>query len=192
MKNLSRSAFIAIAASGLVLGLTSCGSSQTSQASQTSQPSGSASGGSAQSSSLVTAPTSAPQASGNFGSVVTLPSGVAFTLNKLAVFTPTKFSSGQIDGETFNSFEITVKNGSKAPLDLGTLILAVKTTADNLCVDIFDGQVGLQGAPSNLVAVGGTTTFKWATSCPGKAGDPLNITLTTDGTTNVDVKGKLI
>lgn len=192
MKNLSRLALVAIATSSLVLGLTSCGGSQTSQASQTSQPSASASGSAAPSNSLINAPTAAPQASGSFGSVVTLPSGVAFTLNKQAVFTPTKFSSGQVDGQTFNSFEITVKNGSKTPLDLGTLILSVTTASDGICVDIFDGQVGLNGAPSNSVAVGGTTTFKWATSCPGKAGDPLNINLTTDGTTSVSVKGKLI
>lgn len=183
MKKLSRLALVAIATSGMALTLASCGNNQTS---------GKASGGSAGSSALVTAPTSAPQASGNFGAVVTLPSGIAFTLAKQAVFIPTKFSSGQIDGQRFNSFEITVKNGTSVGLDLGTLILTSTTTADAACVDIFDGQVGLQGAPSDLVATGGTTTFKWAVSCPGKAGEPLNITMTTDGITNVEVKGKLV
>lgn len=179
MKNRSRLALVAIATSGLALALASCGGGQTN---------GKAS---ANSSALATSAPTAAQASGDFGSVVTLPSGIAFTLNNQAVFTPTKFSSGQIDGQRFNSFEITVKNGTSAPLDLGTLILT-STAAAAGCVDIFDGQVGLQGAPADPVAVGGTTTFKWALSCPGKAGDPLTIAMTTDGTTNVEVKGKLV
>lgn len=183
MKNLSRLALIAIATSGLVLALTSCGGGTSG---------GQASGNSAQSSSLVTAPSVAAQASGSFGSVVTLPSHVAFTLDKLTVFIPTKFSSGQIDGQTFNSFDITVKNATTAPLDLGALILTSVTGTAGACVDIFDGQVGLQGAPSDPVAAGRTTMFKWAISCPGKAGDPLTISMTTDGVANVDVKGKLV
>ncbi len=180
MKNRSRLALVAIATSGLALTLASCGGGQTN---------GKAS---ADSSALATSAPTAAQASGDFGSVVTLPSGIAFTLNNQAVFTPTKFSSGQIDGQRFNSFEITVKNGTSAPLDLGTLILTSTASAGAGCVDIFDGQVGLQGAPSDLVAAGGTTTFKWALSCPGKAGDLLTIAMTTDGTTNVEVKGKLV
>ena len=183
MKNLSRMALVAIGISGLVLALASCGGGNSG---------GQAPGNSAQSSALVTAPSSAPQASGAFGSVVTLPSHVSFTLNKLAMFIPTKFSSGQIDGQTYNSFEITVKNATTAPLDLGALILTSVAGTTGDCVDIFDGQVGLQGAPSDPVAAGGTTMFKWAISCPGKSGDPLTISMTTDGVTNVQVTGKLI
>jgi hypothetical protein len=182
MKNISRLALIAIGTSGLILALASCGGGK----------SGGASGNSTQSSGLVTAPSSAPQASGNFGSVVTLPSHVTFTLDKLAVFVPTKFSSGQIDGQTYNSFDITVKNASAVPLDLGALILTSVAGTDGACVDIFDGQVGLQGAPSDPVAAGATSIFKWAISCPGKAGDPLTISLTADGVTTVEVKGKLV
>ncbi len=182
MKNFSRLALIAIGTAGVILVLASCGGGK----------SGGASGNSTQSSGLVTAPSSAPQASGNFGAVVSLPSHVSFTLNKLAVFIPTKFSAGQIDGQTYNSFDITVKNATAAPLDLGALILTSVAGTDGACVDIFDGQVGLQGAPSNPVAAGATSMFKWAISCPGKAGDRLNISLTTDGVTTVEVKGKLV
>ena len=182
MKNLSRLALIAIATAGVVLALASCGGGKSG---------GQASGNAAQSSGLVTAPSSAPQASGIFGSEVTLPSHVAFTLNKLAVFIPTKFSSGQIDGQTYNSFDITVKNATTAPLDLGALILTSVAGTTGDCVDIFDGQVGLQGAPSDPVAAGGTIMFKWAISCPGKAGEPLTISMTTDGVATVEVKGKL-
>ena len=183
MKNFSRLALIAIGTSSLVLALASCGGGKSG---------GQASGNSTQSSGLVTAPSSAPQASGAFGSMVTLPSHVSFTLNKLAVFIPTKFSAGQIDGQTYNSFDITVKNATAAPLDLGALILTSVSRTDGACVDIFDGQVGLQGAPSDPVAAGATSMFKWAISCPGKAGDPLTISLTTDGVTTVEVKGKLV
>lgn len=182
MKNFSRLALIAIGTAGVILVLASCGGGK----------SGGASGNSTQSSGLVTAPSSAPQASGNFGAVVSLPSHVSFTLNKLAVFIPTKFSAGQIDGQTYNSFDITVKNATAAPLDLGALILTSVAGTDGACVDIFDGQVGLQGAPSDPVAAGATSMFKWAISCPGKAGDPLTISLTTDGVTTVEVKGKLV
>jgi hypothetical protein len=180
MKRLSRLALVGVVMGGLALSLVACG--------------GSKSGGKAvtDSSSLITNTSAAPQASGSFGSVVTLPDKVAFTLDKLAVFVPTKFSAGQIDGQTFNSFEITVKNGSTTELDLSTLILTTTTVASGACVDIFDGQVGLGGAPSTPLAAGASTTFKWAVSCPGKSGDLLDISMTTDGTTNVDVKGKLV
>jgi hypothetical protein len=174
MKNLSRLALVAVTTAGLALGLAACGGGKTGGKASTD------------SSSLVTNTSAAPQASGSFGSVVTLPSKVAFTINKLAVFKPTSFSAGQIDGQTYNSFEIAVKNGSSAALDLSTLILTTTTVSDGACVDIFDGQVGLAGAPSEMVVVGGTATFKWAVSCPGKSGDPLTISMTTDGT-----KGKL-
>lgn len=181
MKKLSRLALIAIGTAGLILVLASCGGGK----------SGGTSGNSTQSSGLVTAPSTAPQASGNFGAVVTLPSHVTFTLDKLAVFIPTKFSSGQIDGQVFNSFDITVKNATTTPLDLGALILTSVAGTTGDCVDIFDGQVGLQGAPSDPVAAGATAMFKWAISCPGKAGDPLTISMTTDGVATVEVKGKL-
>ena len=182
MKKLPRLALIAIGTAGLILALAACGGAK----------SGGASGNSAQSSGLVTAPSSAPQASGNFGAEVTLPSHVVFTLDKLAVFIPTKFSAGQIDGQTYNSFDIKVKNATTAPLDLGALILTSVAGTSGDCVDIFDGQVGLQGAPSNPVAAGATSMFKWAISCPGKAGDPLTISMTTDGVATVEVKGKLV
>lgn len=183
MKKLPRLALIAIGTAGLILALASCGGGKSG---------GQASGNASKSSALVTAPSSAPQASGTFDSVVSLPNHVSFTLNKLAVFVPTKFSAGQIDGQTYNSFDITVKNASAAPVDLGALILTSVAGTDGACVDIFDGQVGLQGAPSDPVAAGATSMFKWAISCPGKAGDPLNISLTTDGVTTVEVKGKLV
>jgi len=181
MKNVSRLTLVALATGSLALALTSCGGS-----------SDKAAGGTSDASALVNTTTAAPQASGAFGSVVTLPDGTAFTLTKQAVFVPTKFSSGQVDGERFNSFDITVTNGTKDPLDLGILILTTTASDGQGCVDIFDDQNGLHGAPSDPVAPGGTLTFGWAVSCPGNVGDALNVTMTTDGTTNVEVKGKLV
>lgn len=178
MKKLSRITLTGVAAIVMVTTLAACGGGNSGAQTPSSAPT-----------------TSAPvvvQASGAFNSIVTLPSGVAFTLNKQAVFTPTKFSAGQIDGQRFNSFEITAKNGAKTPLDLSALILTATTVNAGACVDIFDGQIGISGSPSDPIAPGASITFKWALSCAGKAGDPLNISLTTDGVTNVDVKDKLI
>lgn len=183
MKHRSRPALVVLIAAGTALALAACGGGSSGAKGSPS---------SAQESSLVQNTTAKPQASGAFGSTVTLPSGVAVTLTNQAVFQTTKFSSGQIDGQKFNSFDITVKNGTTSSLDLGTLILTATAGAAGSCVDIFDGQVGIQGAPTDPVAAGASATFKWALSCPGKAGDPLDITMTTDGTTNVQVIGKLI
>jgi len=183
MKHPSRFTLVALAAAGAALTLAACGGGSSGAKGSPS---------SAQESSLVQNTSVKPQASGAFGSVVTLPSGVAVTLTNQALFQTTKFSSGQIDGQRYNSFDITVKNATAAPLDLGTLILTATAGAAGSCVDIFDGQVGIQGAPTDPIAAGASATFKWALSCPGKVGDPLNITMTTDGTTNVEVIGKLI
>ncbi|HUW78762.1 MAG TPA: hypothetical protein VMV52_08455 [Candidatus Nanopelagicaceae bacterium] len=180
MRSFSRFTLGAVAVTSLALGLAACGGG------------GGGAKATGDSSALVTNSKAAAQASGSFGSVVTLPDGTAFTLDKLAIFTPTGFSSGQIAGQTNNSFEISVKNGTSAALDLSALILTTTTSNGDACVDIFDGQVGLEGPPADPVAVGATATFKWAVSCPGKSGDPLDISMTTDGTTNVDVKGKLV
>lgn len=178
MKKLSRITLTGVAAIVMVTTLAACG--------------GGNSGAETPSSAPTTSAPAVAQASGAFGSVVTLPSGVAFTLNRQAVFIATKFSAGQIDGQRFNSFEITAKNGAKTPLDLSALILTATTVNAGACVDIFDGQIGISGSPSDPIVAGASTTFKWALSCVGKAGDLLDISLTTDGVTNVDVKGKLI
>ena len=63
------------------------------------------------------------QVKGGFDSPLTLPDGTSFTLSSPTSFTPGKFASGQIKGQKYLDFKISVTNGGKSPLDLSTLIV---------------------------------------------------------------------
>jgi hypothetical protein len=49
----------------------------------------------------------------------------------------------------------------------------------------------MEGAPTEPLAIGASTTFGWGLSCPGKAGDQFSVTLANAGVTFVKVEGKL-
>jgi len=70
------------------------------------------------------------------------------------------------------------------------LIVKGSTVAGE-CVDIFDGDNIMEGAPTEPLAIGASTTFGWGLSCPGKAGDQFSVTLANAGVTFVKVEGKL-
>jgi hypothetical protein len=140
--------------------------------------------------SLVAEVEEAPQASGGFDAPVVTPDKVSYTLSSPASFTPGKFASGMLPGQINERFNVTVENGSTAELDLATLIVKGSTTTGE-CVDIFDGDNQMEGAPTTPLAAGASANFSWGLSCPGKSGEDISVVLS-NGTINViEVTGKL-
>ena len=162
----------------LALSLTACGGSKSSSSSGKSDE------------TLVTQPTAQAQASGGFDNAITTPDKNSFTLSSPQAFTPGKFATGMVIGQTFNRFSVTVKNGGSQPLDLTALIVKGTTTGGE-CVDIFDGDNKMEGAPQEPLAAGTSLTFAWALSCAGKSGDDLTVTLFNGESALIEAKGKL-
>ena len=140
--------------------------------------------------SLVTEVEEAPQASGGFDAPVVTPDKVTYTLSSPANFTPGKFASGMLPGQINERFNLNVTNGSTAELDLATLIVKGSTTTGE-CVDIFDGDNQMEGAPTTPLAPGASAKFSWGLSCPGKNGEDISVLLSNAGVTLIEVTGKL-
>ncbi|NCZ56952.1 MAG: hypothetical protein EBY75_01220 [Actinobacteria bacterium] len=139
---------------------------------------------------LVNAVEEEAQAKGSFDTAVVTPDKNSFTVSSPAKFTPGKFAAGQLPGQINQRFNVSVSNGSGADLDLATLIVKGTTTAGE-CVDIFDGDAKMDGAPQTPLAAGASITFAWGLSCPGAAGDELTVVLTNNAVNIVEAKGKL-
>jgi len=140
--------------------------------------------------SLVTEVEEAPQASGGFDAPVVTPDKVTYTLSSPANFTPGKFASGMLPGQINERFNLSVTNGSAAELDLATLIVKGSTTTGE-CVDIFDGDNQMEGAPTTPLAAGASAKFSWGLSCPGKNGEDISVLLSNANVTLIEVTGKL-
>ena len=140
--------------------------------------------------SLVTEVEEAPQASGGFDAPVVTPDKVTYTLSSPANFTPGKFASGMLPGQINERFNLNVTNGSAAELDLATLIVKGSTTTGE-CVDIFDGDNQMEGAPTTPLATGASAKFSWGLSCPGKNGEDISVLLSNANVTLIEVTGKL-
>ena len=140
--------------------------------------------------SLVTEVEEAPQASGGFDAPVVTPDKVSYTLSSPANFTPGKFASGMLPGQSNERFDLNVTNGSAAELDLAILIVKGSTTTGE-CVDIFDGDNQMEGAPTTPLAAGASAKFSWGLSCPGKSGEDISVVLSNGSVTLIEVTGKL-
>jgi hypothetical protein len=139
---------------------------------------------------LVTTVEETPQASGGFDAPVVTPDKVSYTLSSPANFTPGKFASGMLPDQINERFNLSVTNGSAADLDLAILIVKGSTTTGD-CVDIFDGDSQMEGAPTTPLAPGASAKFSWGLSCPGKSGEDISVVLS-NGTVNlIEVTGKL-
>ena len=132
----------------------------------------------------------AAQASGGFDAPVVTPDKVSYTLSTPASFTPGKFASGMLPGQINERFNVTVQNGSAAELDLATLIVKGSTTTGD-CVDIFDGDNQMEGAPIEPLAPGASAKFSWGLSCAGKSGEDISVVLSNGVTNLIEVTGKL-
>jgi hypothetical protein len=161
----------------LALSLSACGGSKSTSSGKSDE-------------TLVTQPTAEAQASGGFDNAITTPDKNSFTLSSPAAYTPGKFATGMVIGQTFNRFTVTVKNGGTQPLDLTALIVK-GTTPGGECVDIFDGDNKMEGAPQEPLAAGTSLTFDWALSCAGKSGDVLTVVLFNGESALIEAKGKL-
>lgn len=168
-----------VVATALLIVLTSCGNKEV-------KPSLSAD----ESQALVESVESAPQATGGFDVPVNTPDKVSYTLSSPSNFTPGKFASGYLPGQLNQKFTVSISNNSPAELDLATLIV-IGSTAAGACVDIFDGDHVMEGAPTTPLSIGSSISFGWGLSCPGKAGDELSLILSNAGVNYVEVKGKL-
>lgn len=173
---ISKAALLSPVALLLLAGLTACG--------------GGSDATSADDQSLVVAEEEAPQATGGFGAPVVTPDKVSYTLSAPAHFTPGKFASGMLDGNLNERFDLSVVNNSGKELDLATLIITGSTTT-GACVDIFDGDNAMEGAPTTPLANGGTANFSWGLSCAGKSGEDITVRLSDGTTTLIEVVGKL-
>jgi hypothetical protein len=139
---------------------------------------------------LIEAPTQEVEATGGFNSPVKIASGVSFTLSEPIAFKPGKFAAGHLPGQKYQEFKVDITNGSTAPVALATLIVAGKT-ATGVCVDIFDGDNGMEGAPQDPLAAGKSISFNWGLSCEGKSGESLSLILPNEGVAIIEVSGKL-
>lgn len=173
---IKRAALLSPVALLLLAGLTACG--------------GSTEASSVDDQTLVEVEEEAPQATGGFGAPVVTPDKVSYTLSAPASFTPGKFASGMLPENLNERFDLTVVNNSGKDFDLATLIVAGATTA-GVCVDIFDGDNAMEGAPTTPLANGATANFSWGLSCPGKGGEDITVSLSDGTTTLIEVVGKL-
>lgn len=133
--------------------------------------------------------TTAPTASGGFGSPVALGSGVSLTISTPAPFKPGTFASNYLPGQAANVFDVTLKNDGTTAIDPTTISLAASSGA-NTCTDVLDGDNGVSGAPTDPIAAGATSTFKFAIGCDAKAGAPLHFDITV-GTSTASIDGKI-
>ena len=159
------------------LALSACGGDSSSESTQSSEE-------------LINAPVQEVEASGAFNTPVKIASGVAFTLSEPTGFKPGKFAAGQLPGQRYQQFKVDINNGSTAAVDLATLIVAGKTTT-GVCVDVFDGDNGMGGAPQEPLAAGKSISFNWGLSCDGKSGEDLSLILSNEGVAIIEVTGKV-
>jgi hypothetical protein len=169
----------AIFATVFALTLTACGGGSDSTA--TTAEEGQA---------LVEVVEEAAQASGGFDAPVVTPDKVSYTLSSPTKFTPGQFASGMLPDQVNQRFNLTITNGSAADLDLAVLMVKGSTTT-GACVDIFDGDNTMEGAPTTPLAVGATIKFSWGLSCAGKAGEDISVILANGETNVIEVTGKL-
>lgn len=133
--------------------------------------------------------TAAPTASGGFGSPVALGSGISLTMSTPSTFTPGKFASNYLPGQAANVFDVTLKNDGTAAIDPATISITASSGA-NTCTDVLDGDNGVAGAPTEPIAAGATSTFKFAIGCDAKAGAPLHFDITI-GSSTAGIDGKI-
>lgn|GEM_PF-407420 len=179
LKNSLTTSKVIAATFALLLILTACGS-KTADSSTTAE----------EGQALTETVEEAPQATGGFDAPVITPDNISYMLSSPSHFLPGKFAAGQLPGQQDQKFTVSITNNSASALDLATLIVKGSTTS-GLCVDIFDGDNAMEGAPTEPLAVGASTTFGWGLSCPGKVGDEFSVVLSNAGANFVEVTGKL-
>ena len=118
----------------------------------------------------------APVATIAFDTPLDLGGGVFVTVASPSRFTPTTFMTN-IDQKpkSSNSFQVTIKNGGSTPLDFTTVSL-IAASGENVCFDVL-GDLDINGAPTDALAAGQSTTYTYGVGCQAAAGDPLSLTV---------------
>ena len=134
--------------------------------------------------------TAQTQSSAAFGKVIDLGGGVSITVADPASFKPTAFASNYFANQVHNKLAVTIQNGGASDLDLSTVLITA-ASGTNSCVDVLDGDSGINGAPTDPVAPKASANFTYGVGCDGKVGDPLTLTITL-GTDTATVTGALV
>lgn len=179
MKNSLTASKVVATACALLLLLTACGGKTVESATTTEEGQ-----------ALTETVEEAPQATGGFDAPIITPDKVSYTLSSPSSFETGQFAAGQLPGQLNEKFTVSITNNSATELDLSTLIVQGSTAA-GVCADIFDGDNAMEGAPTDPLSVGASTTFDWGLSCPGAVGDEFTVILSNAGVNIVEVKGKL-
>jgi hypothetical protein len=131
----------------------------------------------------------APVATIGFDKPLDLGGGVSVTVSAPTQFTPTQFMTNYDQkAKTANFFTVTIVNGGKTPLDFSTVSLEADSGA-NVCFDVL-GDQDINGAPTDPLKAGGSTSYKYGVGCKAASGDPLSLTVRI-GESTVAVEGKL-
>ena len=128
--------------------------------------------------------------SGAVGGDIDLGNGVTIKLSQPQHFTPGKFASNYVKGQTANLFEATVTNNGSKAVDWTTVSFVSTTTDGGACPDVLDGDNDVNGQPSGTLAAGASETFKFGVACDTKPGAELDVAITV-GDRTASVKGKL-
>jgi hypothetical protein len=118
--------------------------------------------------------TAAPTVATGFGAPLELGSDLTITFQENSAFTPGAYASNYQKGMVANKFDVTVKNKSGSPLDLANMAISMKS-ANDVCVDILDGDNNINGAPTEPLAAGASATFTYGVGCLSKIGAPLEL-----------------
>jgi hypothetical protein len=118
--------------------------------------------------------TIAPTVATGFGAPLDLGSDLTITFQENVVFTPGAYASNYQKGMVANKFDVTVKNKSSNSLDLANMAISMKS-ANAVCVDILDGDNNINGAPTEPLAAGASTTFTYGVGCLSIVGAPLEL-----------------
>ncbi len=124
-----------------------------------------------------------------FGAPLNLGSNAVVTFAENTSFTPGAYASNYQKGMVANKFDVTIENKGTEALDLSSISISPTSGANN-CVDILDGDNNINGAPSDPIAAGSSTTFTYGLGCSAKVGDPLVLSVSI-GADVVSVTGTL-
>jgi hypothetical protein len=124
-----------------------------------------------------------------FGAPLNLGTDAVVTFAENTAFTPGAYASNYQKGMVANKFDVTIENKGTSDLDLSSIVITPASGANN-CTDILDGDNNINGAPTEPIAVGSSTTFTYGLGCLAKVGDPLDLSVAI-GDQVVSVTGKL-
>jgi hypothetical protein len=124
-----------------------------------------------------------------FGAPLSLGSNAVVTFAENTAFAPGAYASNYQKGMVANKFDVTIENKGTEALDLSSISIA-PTSGDNNCTDILDGDNNINGAPTEPIAAGSSTTFTYGLGCTAKVGGPLVLSVSI-GADIVSVTGTL-